>query len=106
MLRRNHQKTKAKSEDEQLNKFLDDLWPREPRIRIYRIDEHTKKQTPLGSAHIDGFELEQLRERFGGGCFLLRTIRSNGSWGPSRVVHVAGSRNVRSEVREDEPDII
>jgi hypothetical protein len=89
MRRKKSARTSENNEEEKLEQFVDNIWPREPTLRIYRVDEKTKKQTLLGSADLDTFELDLLRERYGAGCFLLRTVRSNGTWGPSRMVWIA-----------------
>lgn len=76
------------SETDLLNEFMEDIAPREPRIRIYRVNSETKKHTFLGTAAVEGFSLNDLREWYGSGAFLLRTVRSNGKYGPSRVVRI------------------
>jgi hypothetical protein len=76
-------------EDKQLNAFLDEFSPRQPMIRIYRVEADGKKHTYLGASDLDCFSLEGVREHFGGGTFLLRSVRSNGTYGPSRVVSIA-----------------
>ena len=87
-------------EDRQLQAFMDDVFPkREPTIRIYRLEPNEKrknspfrKQTRLAEilfcearrANI----FEYLRLHFGPGSYLLRSVRSDGVYGASRVVEV------------------
>ena len=79
------------SEDEQLSEFMDNLCPRVPMLKIYRIEEDGK-QTFLGALAMGLFCLDEVRSRFGGGKFLIRSVRSNGTYGPSRVVQIAPRR--------------
>lgn len=72
-----------------LQQFIETIGPpREPTVRIYRI-EPDGKQTRLGSMSLDGCDEEAVRAEFGGGTFLLRTVRSNGTYGPSTVLRIA-----------------
>ncbi len=85
--------------------FIEDIGaPREPTIRIYRLEPlqkqhrtHFRKQTRVGEVLFSDFShgnniFEYLREEFGVGTFLLRTVRSNGTYGPSRVVRIGRMR--------------
>jgi hypothetical protein len=78
---------KRRPEDAQLSEFMENIWPKDPILKIYRVGPNGK-QTLLGSAVLDSFSLDHVRHRFGSGTFLLRTVRSNGTYGPSRVVHL------------------
>jgi hypothetical protein len=80
------------AEDKKLREFEDDIAPRMPWVKIYRI-EKDGRQTFLGATDLEFFSFEMLRHEFGGGKFLVRTVRSNGTWGPSRIVHVASDRD-------------
>jgi len=84
-------KNSQTTEDEQLQAFIDTLIPRQPKIKIYRI-ESDKRQTPMGVFNLDelsGSSVEQrIADTCGAGTFLVRTIRSNGRYGPSRVVAI------------------
>jgi hypothetical protein len=82
-------KSTATTEEQQMHEFMDDIAPRSPTLRIYRIDADGKKHEFLGCAQLEEFSLEDVRERFGSGTFLLRSVRSNGTFGPSRVVRIA-----------------
>jgi len=75
-------------EEQRLETWLDSWIPREPHLRIYRITDE-RKQVFLTTSSLGGFDPEQLREEYGAGKFLLRTVRSNGKWGPSRVLRIA-----------------
>src|SRR5262249_43807596 len=72
---------------------------RVPTIRIYRLEPHQKqgrthfrKQTRVDEVLLSDFlhspsdVYVYLHEKFGVGTYLLRTVRSNGKWGPSRSV--------------------
>src|SRR6185369_4959511 len=70
-------------EDRRLTAFIEQIGtPREPTVRIYRLDSDGK-QTRLGVMSLDYCDEESVREQFGPGTFLLRTVRSNGTYGPS-----------------------
>jgi hypothetical protein len=77
------------TEDEQLTELMEFISPRNPYIRVYRVDPHTKRHTYLGNLDADGFDLSVVREAFGSGTFLVRSVRSNGKYGPSRIVGIA-----------------
>jgi len=64
--------------------------PREPSVRVYRIDADGK-QTRMGVMSLEYCDEEAVREQFGTGTFLLRSVRSNGTYGPSTVVRLAPS---------------
>jgi hypothetical protein len=75
-------------EERRLKVFIDKLGPpREPTVKIYRI-EPDGKQTRLGVMELEWFDEETLRKQFGAGTFLVRTVRSNGTYGPSRVLRI------------------
>lgn len=98
MLRRNRVPIKrVGSEEAQLSAFMDDIAPREPLLKVYRIE--AGKQTFLFATDFEFFSLEDLRNQYGGGKFLLRSVRSNGTYGPSRVVKVATPRARRTDER-------
>ena len=89
-------------QDKKLQAFMEDIGPsRVPTIRIYRLkfdqkqsQTHFRKQIRVGEAPLSDFSrdpsgiFEYLRAEFGAGTFLLRTVRPNGTYGPSRVVHI------------------
>jgi hypothetical protein len=97
-------KTKLRNpaEDKKLQEFMEDVIPRrEPSIRIYRIELNEKrtnapfrKQTRLSEIALSeaGDILEYLHFHFGPGTYLLRSVRSNGVYGPSRVVYIGARR--------------
>jgi hypothetical protein len=93
MSRKNKSRENLKfiSEDTRLNAFMEDIFPRWPMLKVYRLGPGGK-QTFLCSADLETFSLGMLRDQYDGGKFLLRTIRSNGTYGPSRVVQVAPKR--------------
>jgi hypothetical protein len=90
-----------------LTAFMDNIGSsREPTIRIYRLETPQKqhqtrfrKHTRVGEVLLSDFShdpsdlFEYLRAEFGAGTFLLRTVRSNGTYGPSRVVSIARTRD-------------
>jgi hypothetical protein len=82
----------TEDEDEEMMAFMENIAPRSPTLRIYRIDSEEKKQEFLGCLPLLGFSLEEVRDQFGSGTFLLRSVRSNGTYGPSRVVRIAPLR--------------
>jgi hypothetical protein len=88
------QTRKTTSEDEELNDFCENLAPRGPTLRIYRI-ESDGRRTRLQFLSMDVFSEEYLREEFGGGTYLVRTVRSNGTWAPSRVIGIASRSNLQ-----------
>lgn len=79
--------SRNEQEDAQLNAFVEEIAPREPILKVYRLEQNGR-QTFLYATELDSFSLEDLRDHFGAGSFLLRTVRSNGTYGPSRVVHI------------------
>jgi hypothetical protein len=86
---RNQRINHTEDEDQRLQQFIETIGPpREPTVRIYRI-EPDGKQTRLGSMALDGCDEEAVRAQFGAGAFLLRTVRSNGTYGPSTVLRIA-----------------
>jgi hypothetical protein len=67
-----------------------------PVIQIYRLDENQdgkrwRKRTKVGSILFDeSIDLcVEIQRQFGSGEYLARAVRSNGTWGPSRVIRVA-----------------
>ena len=78
-------------EEARLSAFVDDIAPRLPTVKVYRL-EPGGKQKFLFATVIEFFSLEILREEYDGGKFLVRTVHSNGTYGPSRVVDVASRR--------------
>ena len=82
-----------------LSAFMDNVFPhREPFIRIYRLEPNVirqntpfRKQTRIGEICLSEADniLQELQHQFGAGTYLLRSIRSNGTYGPSRVVRIA-----------------
>jgi hypothetical protein len=72
------------AEDELLNRLMDDLAPRGPTVKVYRIGDDGK-QTFLGATDLQWFSLTWVRDTFGGGKYLVRTVRSNGTYGPSEL---------------------
>jgi hypothetical protein len=89
-------------EDQEFSTFVEELGPlREPTIRIYRLEENQRqnrtrfrKQIRVDEVLFSDFSRDPssiyvyLRANFGPGCFLLRTVRSNGVYGPSKLVYV------------------
>jgi hypothetical protein len=89
-------------QDEELRSFVEDIGlAREPTIRIYKLDSgrkqsqtHFRKQIRVGEVLFSDFShdpsciFDYLRSEFGAGTFLLRTVRPNGTYGPSKVVRV------------------
>jgi len=87
-------------------RFMDKISPsREPTIRIYRLESlqeqkrtRFRKQTRVGEVLLSDFShdpaliCDYLRAKFGAGNFLLRVVRANGTYGPSRVVSIGGRR--------------
>jgi hypothetical protein len=82
---------------------MEDVFPRrEPSIRIYRLEQNDKrdgtrfrKQTNVGQVCLSEARdlLETLHSQFGPGTYLLRGVKSNGTYGPSRVVEI-GPRHI------------
>ena len=76
-------------EERQMQEFVDRIGPPPiPVVRVYRITEDGK-QTRIDEADLESVDEVYLRERFGPGSYLLRTVRSNGTYGPSKVVRIA-----------------
>ena len=73
--------------------------PREPMVKFYRLPGDGR-HILVGAISLDEFPMdsceEYLREMFGGGEYLVRTVRSNGTFGPSRTVRIAERRYVHS----------
>jgi len=93
-MRRQGKKKRARStfEEAKLNEFMENIAPRLPTLKIYRL-EPDGKQKLLTTTFLEFFSYEELREQFGGGRFLVRSVRSNGTYGPSRVVDVEPPRS-------------
>ena len=75
-------------EERKLRKFVDRVSSREPRVKVYR-KEPDNSLTPLTTRSLDGFSEEELRDAFGPGACFLRTIRSDGTFGPSCTLRLA-----------------
>jgi len=85
--------------DKTLVAFMEDVFPdREPTIRIYRIEPNEmrqntrfRKQTRIGEVCLSAADniLQEIQFQFGAGTYLLRSVRLNGTYGPSRVVRIA-----------------
>jgi len=99
MRRRSAAASKTRTEEDYFRQFLDGVWPTEPAIKIYRIGSNGKQvcvdslfveMVKPGVLRIEGADnvLNHIRGQFGPGKYLLRTVYSNGRFGPSRVVHI------------------
>ena len=75
-------------EERKLREFVENVSPHEPRLKIYR-KESNKQDTPVTTMTLDAFSEEELRDQFGHGTYFLRTVRSNGTYGPSCVIRIA-----------------
>src|SRR5262249_19714568 len=93
----------APVQDREMQAFVEDLGLsfREPTIRIYRLERYLmqpktrfRKQTRLAVVSLSEFSqdpgsiLEYIQRKFGAGDYLLRTVRSNGKYGPGIVVRI------------------
>lgn len=98
-MRQQRDVSKTKTEDHYFRQFLDDLAPTEPLVKIYRIEPNGKQvcldylfleTMKSGVLKLPGTSqvLRNIRDQFGPGKYLLRTVYSNGRFGPSRVVHI------------------
>ena len=99
VMRRRRAASKTKTEEDYFRQFLDDVWPTEPVVKLYRIGSN-RKQVCLASLSVEmakpgvlrivGVDnvLNHIRVEFGPGEYLLRTMYSDGRFGPSRVVHI------------------
>ena len=83
-------------EDKRLQAYMDHYRASDPVIQIYRLDENRngkrpRKRTKVGTIGFDeSIQLEPyIQRQFGPGDYLARAVRSNGTWGPSRVISVA-----------------
>jgi hypothetical protein len=98
--KRNTSKPKA-TEEHYFRRYLDEIvGPSEPTVKIYRIEPNGKQvcvdclfveQVVDFSKGLFKFSrpddvLENIRHQFGPGRYLLRTVYSNGRFGPSRRV--------------------
>ena len=81
-------KRKNPEEERMLREFVENVAAREPRVKIYR-KESNNEQTPITTMTLDAFSEEELREGFGHATYFLRTVRSNGTFGPSCVIRIA-----------------
>ena len=88
-------RTVQQSEDKRLQAYMDHYRASDPVIQIYRLDENQdgkppRKRTKVGTIVFDeSIELEvYIQRQFGPGDYLARAVRSNGTWGPSRVFSV------------------
>jgi hypothetical protein len=95
------------TENRYFREFLDDVCgPNEPMIKIYSVQANGK-QTCIDCVFPDHSDytkagapefhfpssvelLKRLRNDFGSGKYLLRTVHSNGRFGPSRVITIGG----------------
>ena len=84
------------SEDKRLQAYMDQYQFSGPVIQIYRLDEtqdgnRWRKRTKVGTIPFDeSIELQvEIQRQFGSGDYLARSVRSNVTWGPSRVISVA-----------------
>src|SRR5690242_20701432 len=90
------------TEDEYLRRYLDEIvGPAEPKLKIYRIKPNGK-QVCVNCLFVEEYDLsrgvlkfarpacvvENIRAQFGPGKYLLRTVYSNGRFGPSRVLDI------------------
>ena len=89
-------RTVQQSEDKRLQAYMDQYQFSGPVIQIYRLDENQdgrrpRKRTKVGTIPFDeSIELHvEIQRQFGSGDYLARAVRSNGTWGPSRVIRVA-----------------
>ena len=99
VMRRRSAESKTRTEEDYFRQFLDGVWPTEPVVKIYRIGSNGKQvcldslsveMVKPGVLRIVGADnvLNHIRVQFGPGKYLLRTVYSNGRFGPSRVVHI------------------
>ena len=100
MAKRSNVPEGTKTED-YFRRFLDDVYPAEPAIKVYRIQPNGKqicvyslpvfdnpsKPGGIEFPHADDV-LSEIRHNCGAGKYLLRTVYGNGRVGPSRVVHI------------------
>jgi len=89
-------RTVQQSEDKKLQAYMDQYQFSGPVIQIYRLDEtqdgkRWRKRMKVGTIPFDeSIQLHvEIQRQFGSGDYLARTVRSNGTWGPSRVIRVA-----------------
>ncbi len=90
--RKRSKDTGTPDEEAQLRGFIDQIGPgREPTGKIYRLPVDGR-QVLLGTVTIYDFPVDEygayLRDAFGPGTFLIRTVRTNGTFGPSRIVRI------------------
>jgi len=79
-------------EEKLLNQFIDSIGvENEPTVRIFRLEENGKR-TRMGVVTLDVCDEESIQAQFGGGTFLVRTVRSNGTFGPSKVIGIEERR--------------
>jgi hypothetical protein len=83
------------SEDKRLQAYMDQYNSSGPVIQIYRLGEKQdgkrwRKRTKVGEIPFDeNIHLEaEVQRQFGRGEYLARAVRSNGTWGPSRVIRI------------------
>ena len=77
------------AERERLGELLDShIGLRDPSIQIYRLGADGKQEL-MGTVSLDVLKMgieESIQNNFGAGKFLVRTVLSNGTFGPSRTV--------------------
>ena len=83
-------------EDKRLLAYMNRCGSSDPVIQVYRLlDENQdgkrwRKRTKVGVIAFDeSVDLEPtIQRQFGPGEYLARAVKSNGRWGPSRVISV------------------
>lgn len=101
-MRRKHLKNTPSAEENYFRRYLDEICgPTDPIMKIYKI-ERNGKQVCVDCLFLERYDsktgvfkfpnpsnvLESIRGKFGPGKYLLRTVYSNGKFGPSRVVQI------------------
>jgi hypothetical protein len=90
------------TEEKYFRGYLDEICgPTDPVVKIYKIERNGKQvcvdclfieqyNTQLGAFQFPNpnYVLDGIRDKFGPGRYLLRTVYSNGRFGPSRIVHI------------------
>jgi hypothetical protein len=87
-----HRTAATRKEENYFRRLLDEICPAsEPVLKVYKV-RSDGKQVCVFSIYPDDFKssdvLNHIRNQFGPGSYLLRTVHSNGRFGPSRVVHL------------------
>lgn len=78
-------------EGQDLQEFVSGLQTDVLRIKIYRLER--AGEVWLDTISRDEFSEEDTREHYGPGSYKVKTLRSNGTWGPSVVFRVGAGRN-------------